>query len=133
MAALIPIIALAAPFITAVIVVITVALVSHKKDMAKFDLLEKALGSNSSPDTVERLVRSLTAESAKRDIPPRQKNLTHATIFLALGISFFLLKLIIGGDDLVWLTASGTVLAMLGLAKLVIAFFIVEKNTARGE
>lgn len=133
MAALIPIIALTVPFITAVIVIITIALVSHKKDMAKYDLLEKALGSNSSPETVERLVRSLTAESDKTDTPPRRKNLTHATIFLALGISFFLLKLIIGGDDLSWLTASGTVLAMLGLAKLVIAFFIVEKNTARGE
>jgi len=131
MDAMIPIVAISTPFLTAAVIVIIIVAASHRKDIAKFNLVEKALQSNSSPEVVEQLVRSISEESRKQDTPPRQRHLTHATVFLALGISFFALRFIIGGTDVVGLLASAAVLTMLGLAKLVIAFFIVGKPSEK--
>jgi hypothetical protein len=130
---LVPILAITTPFLTAAVIVISVLAANHRKDMAKYDLVEKALKSDSSPEMLSELIRSLGTENEKPSTPPRQRHLIHATIFLALAISFFAMMFIIGGDDVTGLAASGAVLGMLGLAKLVIALFIVGKNTERLE
>ncbi len=128
MEALVPLVAIVTSIGAPALVVVMIVALNHRKQIAKYDLIEKALQGDSSPEVVDQLVKSLGNEEQKRTTPPRERHLTHATILLSLGISFFLLRVIIGGTDVTGLTATGTVLAMLGLAKLVIAFLIVGKN-----
>lgn len=129
MGALVPIVGIITSIGVPCAMVVLIVFLSHKKDVARYNLIEKALQSNASPEAVENLLQSINDGNAKNPVSPKQRNLTHATIFLALGISFFVLRLIISGnpDDVVGLVAAGAVLTMLGLAKLVIAFFIVGK------
>jgi len=128
MGALVPLVAIVTSIGAPALVVVMIVALNHRKQIARYDLIEKAIQGDSSPEVVDQLVKSLGSEEQKRTTPPRERHLTHATILLALGISFFLLRFIIGGTDVTGLTATGTVLAMLGLAKLVIAFLIVGKN-----
>ena len=129
MESFIPIVAITTSIgVPALVIVIVIAL-RHKKNIARFNLIERAMQSDTQPEVMEQLVQSISEEQAKKTTPPKERHLIHATILLALGISFFVLRFIIGGNDVTGLTASGAVLSMLGLAKLVIAFFIVPKTT----
>jgi len=128
MGALVPLVAIVTSIGVPALVVVMIVALNHRKQIARYDLIEKAIQGDSSPEVVDQLVKALGNEEQKRTVPPRERHLTHATILLALGISFFLLRLIIGGTDVTGLTATGTVLSMLGLAKLVIAFLIAGKS-----
>lgn len=129
MDSLIPIVAITTSIGVPALVIVIIVAINHKKKIARYNLIEKTLNSDTSPEVVEQLVKSISEEEERRTAPPRERNLIHATILLALGISFFALRFIIGGSDVTGLTASGAVLTMLGLAKLVIAFFIVGKTS----
>jgi len=128
MGALVPLVAIVTSIGVPALVIVLIVAYSHKKKIARYDLIEKALNSNTSPEVVEQLVKSISEEEQKRTAPPKERHLTHAVVLIALGISFFALRFIIGGNDFTGLVASGAVLTMLGLAKLVIAFFIVGKT-----
>ncbi len=128
MGALVPLVAIVTSIGVPALVVVMIVAMNHRKQIARYDLIEKALKGDTSPEVVDQLVKSLGNEDQKRTTPPRERHLTHAVVLLALGISFFLLRLIIGGTEVTGLTATGTVLTMLGLAKLVIAFLIAGRN-----
>lgn len=127
---LIPIVAITTSIGVPALVVVIIVAFNHRKKIARYNLIEKALSSDTSPEVMEQLVQSISDEEQKRTGTPKERHLIHATILLALGISFFVLRFIIGGTDVTGLLASGAVLTMLGFAKLVIAFLIIGKNPA---
>ena len=129
MGALVPLVAITTSIGVPALVIVLIVAFNHKKKIARYNLIESALNSETSPEVVEQLVKSIGEEEEKRTTPPKERHLIHATVLLALGISFFALRFIIGGNDVTGLTASGAILTMLGLAKLVIAFLIVGKTT----
>ncbi len=129
MDALIPIVAITSSIgIPAVVIIIALSL-AHKKKVARYNLIEKSITSNASPEVVEQLVKSIGEEDTKKRTPPRARNLTHGTILLALGISFFAMRFFITtSDDLSGVSITGLILTLLAVAKFVIAFFILKKD-----
>lgn len=109
-------------------VIVAALFISHKRKLARYTVIERAIESNANPEVIEQLVASIGEEQNKRRTPPRQRNLIHATVLMALGISMFALYFILGGSDVAGMLAAGAILTLLALAKLVIAFFIIKKN-----
>jgi len=128
MDSLIPIVAILSTFGVPAIVVIVIVLISHRNKIARYNVIERAMESNVSPEVMEQLINSISEEDSRKNTPPKQKHLMHGTLLIALGISFFVMRFIIGGTDLNGLLAAGAVLTMLALAKFIIAFFIVGKT-----
>lgn len=131
MDSLIPIVAITSSIGIPAVVIIILVYLSHRKKIARIDLIEKALKTDTSPEVLEQLVQTISEDEKKKATPPKERHLIHATILLALGISFFALKFIIGGTDVTGLLVTGAILSMLGLAKLVIAFLIVGKTSEK--
>lgn len=128
---LIPIVAITSSIGIPAVVVIIALLASHKRKIARYTVIERAIDSNATPEVIEQLVASISDEDAKKKTPARERNLTQGTTLLALGISFFALQFIIGGDSSRGLMATGAILTMLAAAKFIIAFFINRKDTGR--
>lgn len=128
MDALIPIVAIMASIGFPAAIVVIALIVYHRRKLARYKVIERAIESNASPEVIEQLVASISEQDNKKRTPPRQRNLIHGTVLLALGISLFALRFIIGGTDVEGMLATGTVLSMLALAKFVIAFFIIKKD-----
>ena len=128
MDALIPIVAITSAIGIPAMVIIIAMLVSHRRKIARYSVIERAIASDANPEVIEQLVASIGEEDNKKRTPPRARNLIHATILMALGISMFALYFIIGGTDVEGMLASGAILTMLAIAKFVIAFFILKKD-----
>ncbi|MEA3265905.1 MAG: DUF6249 domain-containing protein [Candidatus Fermentibacteria bacterium] len=128
MDALIPIVAITTTFGVPAAVIIIALFISHKRKMARYNVIERAIESNANPEVIEQLVASIGEEDNKRRTPPRQRNLIHGTILMALGLGFFILRFIIGGTDIAGMLAIGAILIMLAIAKFIIAFFILKKD-----
>lgn len=128
MEAFIPIVAITTSLGVPAVVIIIALYISHKRKMARYNVIEKAIESNATPEVIEQLVATIGEEDAKKRTPPRQRNLIHGTILLALGIGFFILRFIIGGTDIAGMLATGAILTMLAIAKFIIAFFILKKD-----
>ncbi|MCP4647614.1 MAG: hypothetical protein GY852_07750 [bacterium] len=128
MEAFIPIVAITTSIGVPAVVVIIALFVSHKRKVARYNVIERAIASNANPEVIQQLVASIGEEENKKRTPPRQRNLIHATILMALGISFFALRFIIGGTDIEGMLATGAILSMLAIAKFIIAFFIIKKD-----
>ena len=129
MDALIPIVAITSSIgIPAVVIIIALSL-AHKKKVARYNLIEKSITSNASPEVVEQLVKSIGEEDTKKRIPPRARNLTHGTILLAHGISLFAIRFFVTTpNDVAGVSIAGLILTLLAAAKFVIAFFIIKKD-----
>ncbi len=128
MDALIPIVAITTSLGLPTAIVIIAMLVSHRRKMARYNVIEKAIATNASPEVIQQLVATIGAEENKKRTPPKQKNLIQATILLFIGLAFFVLKFIIGGTDVTGMLAAGAILTMLAIAKFIIAFFIIKKD-----
>jgi len=128
MDALIPIVAITSSIGIPAVVIVFALYTWHKRKIARYNVIERAIESNANPEVIEQLVASIGEEDNKRRTPPRQRNLIHATILLALGIGFFILRFIIGGTDIEGMLAVGAILTMLAIAKFIIAFFILKKD-----
>lgn len=134
METLVPIVAIVTSIGLPVVLVFIIVYLSHKKDLAKYELIEKvALQSESSPEIVEQMLRSISDENRKKTYPPRQRNLIQATILLALGISFFAFRFIVGNWEPTGMLIAAVVLTMLGIAKFIIAQFIIGKTPESSE
>ena len=131
MGSLIPIVAITSSIGIPAVVIIILVYLSHRKKLARIALIEKALKTDTPPDVLEQLIQTINEDERKKSAPPKERNLIHATLLLALGISFFALRFILGGTDVQGLLATGAILFMLGLAKLVIAFLIIGKTSEK--
>ncbi len=126
---LIPIVAITASIGLPAAVIVIALLVYHKRKLAKYQVIEKAIQSNASPEVLDQLIATINQESGKKTTPPRQRNLIHGTLLLALGLSFFAIRLVVSSpENLDGVTITGLVLTLLAVAKFVIAFFIVKKD-----
>ncbi len=128
MDALIPIVAITSSIGIPAVVIVIALYTWHKRKIARYNVIERAIESNANPEVIEQLVASIGEEDNKRRTPPRQRNLIHATILLSLGIGFFILRFIIGGTEIEGMLATGAILTMLAIAKFIIAFFILKKD-----
>lgn len=129
MNSLIPIVAITTSIGLPAAIVIIALLLSHKKKVARYTLIEKALTANASLEVVEQLVKSIGEQETKKKTPPRTSNLIHGTILLALGISFFAIRFFVTTpDDMSGVSITGLILTLLAVAKFVIAFFILKKD-----
>ncbi len=128
MDAFIPIVAITTSIGVPAAVIVIALFVSHKRKIARYKVIERAIESNANPEVIEQLVATIGEEDNKKRTPPRQRNLIHATILLALGIGFFALRFIIGGTDIEGMLAVGAILTVLAIAKFIIAFFILKKD-----
>lgn len=120
---LIPIVAIFSVFVVPALVVVSIIVAVYKHRVARYKAIELAINNNASPEAIEKLVSSIGAEVGKKSVPSRQSNLTQGTILLAVGISFLIFWAY--GHDRVPLYL-GTLLSLLGVAKLIVAFFIIK-------
>ncbi len=129
MDALIPIVAIISSIGIPAVVIIIALYTWHKRKIARYNVIERAIESNASPEVIERLVTSISEENGKKRTPPKQRNLIHGTILLALGIGLFSMRFFISApDDIAGVSITGLVLTLLAAAKFVIAFFILKKD-----
>ncbi len=124
----IPIVAITTSIGVPALVIIIALFVSHKRKLARYSVIERAIESNANPEVIEQLVSSIGQEENKRRSHPRERNLIHATILMALGLSFFIMYFIIGGTDVAGILATGAILTMLSIAKFIIALLIIKKD-----
>ena len=107
--------------------VILVAIVSvYKNKVARYRIIEQAINNNASPEVVERLVATLRTEEKKKTTPPREQKLIQGALLLAVGIA--LIAFWIYSQHALPLYA-GTLLALIGVAKFIIAVFIIKSDT----
>ena len=129
MDALIPIVAITSSIGIPAVVIVIALYTWHKRKIARYNVIEKAIESNANPEVIEQLVASIGEEDSKRRTPPRQRNLIHGTILVALGISFIAIRFFLNApDDITGVSITGMILTVLGLAKFIIAFFILKKD-----
>ena len=129
MEAFIPIVAITTSFGVPAVVIIIALYISHKRKMARYNVIEKAIESNATPEVIEQLVATIGEEDSKKRTPPRQRSLIQGTILLALGISFIAIRFFLNApDDITGVSITGMILTVLGLAKFIIAFFILKKD-----
>lgn len=129
MDALIPIVAIISSIGIPAVVIIIALFVFHKNKIARYKVIERAIEGNASPEVIEQLVTSISEENGRKRTPPRQRNLIHGTILLALGIGLFSMRFFMSSpDDMAWVSITGLVLTLLAAAKFVIAFFIIKKD-----
>ena len=120
---LIPIVAIFSVFGLPALVIIGVIVAMYKAKVARYKVIEQAINSNASPEAIEKLVGSFSAEAAKKALPSRQSNLIQGTILLALGVSFVAFWFFGHARVPLYL---GTLLSILGLAKFIVAVFIIQ-------
>lgn len=123
---LIPIVAILSVFGLPALVGLVAIVAVYKNKVARYKVIEQAINNNASPEVVERLVATLRPEVNKKPTPPRQQNLIHGTLLLAVGIA--LIAFWFYRRDTVPLYA-GTLLTLIGLAKFIIAAFIIKSDT----
>ncbi len=128
MDALLPMVIVATSIGIPAMVIVVGLFISHKRKLARYSVIERAIESNANPEVIEQLVASIGQEESKRRTPPRERNLIHGTILMALGVSFFVMYFIIGGTDVAGMLATAAILTMLSIAKFIIAFFINKKD-----
>ncbi|MCK5037069.1 MAG: hypothetical protein KAS73_14330 [Candidatus Sabulitectum sp.] len=128
MDSLIPIVAITSSIGIPAVVIVIALYIWYKRKMARYNVIERAIESNVTPEVIEQLVATIGEEDSKKRTPPRQRNLIHGTILMALGLSFFILRFIIGGTEIAGMLATGAILTMLAIAKFIIAFFILKKD-----
>lgn len=123
---LIPIVAILSVFGLPALVILVAIVAVYKNKVARYRIIEQAVNSNASPEVVERLVATLRTEENRKTTPPRQQNLIQGTLLLAVGgalIAFWFYS-----HNTVPLYA-GTLLTLIGLAKFIIAVFIIKRDT----
>jgi len=129
-AILIPIVAITVSIGLPAAVIVFALFVHHKRKLAKYQVIEKAIESNASPEVLDQLIATIEQESSKKPVMAKQRNLIHGTILLALGLSFFAMRIVVSSpEDLDGVTVAGIILTLIAVAKFVIAFFIVKKDS----
>ena len=123
---LIPITAILSVFGLPALVILVAIVAVYKNKVARYRTIEQAINSNADPEVVERLVATLRTEETKKPANPRQQNLIQGTLLLAVGIA--LIAFWMYGGETIPLYA-GTLLALIGLAKFIIAVFIIKRDT----
>ena len=122
---LIPITAILSVFGLPALVILIAIVAVYKNKVARYRIIEQAINNNASPEVVERLVATLRTEENKKTTPPRQQSLIQGTLLLAVGIA--LIAFWMYGGETIPLYA-GTLLALIGLAKFIIAVFIIKRD-----
>lgn len=120
--AFVAILMLGSPALVALAVIIAI----YKNKVARYAIITQAVNNNASPEVVERLVATIQAGDNKKTVSPRQQNLSQGTLLLAASIAFFFFWFY--GRETFPLYA-GTLLTLVGLAKFIIAFFILKRDT----
>ena len=125
---LIPVLGILCVFGLPAIVALVAIVAIYKNKVARYKVIEQAINSNASPEVVERLVATMRSEenNKKKPAPPRQQNLIQGTLLLAVGIA--LIAFWFYRHDVIPLYA-GTLLCLIGLAKFIIAVFIIKSDT----
>jgi len=125
---IIPVTAILSVFGLPALVMLVAIVAIYKNKVARYKVIEQAVNSNASPEVVERLVATMRSEenNKKKAAPPRQQNLIHGTLLLAVGIA---LIAIWAYSRFIGPLYAGTLLALIGLAKFIIAVFIIKSDT----
>ncbi|MCK5130655.1 MAG: hypothetical protein KAR40_00705 [Candidatus Sabulitectum sp.] len=130
MEVLLPIVAITSAIGIPAVVAVIALYTWHKRKIARYNVIERAIESNANPEVIEQLVASIGEEDTKKRTPPRQRNLIEGTLLMSIGIAFFILRFIADGTGFGGMLPTGVfpILIMLGIAKFVIAFFILKKD-----
>lgn len=99
---------------------------AHRSKVAKYETVKKALEGNLSPEQVDQLVKSLGSTPAPAPVNPRRKSLTNGIVLLSIAIAIFLGSMVMGYTKGFILAAL--VLGFLGMANLIIAFFVQKDD-----
>ncbi|MFO7627897.1 MAG: DUF6249 domain-containing protein [Candidatus Fermentibacteraceae bacterium] len=98
---------------------------AHRSKVAKYDTVKKALEGNLSPEQVDQLVKSL-GSTPPAPVNPRKKSLTNGIILLSIAIAIFLGSMVMGYTK--GFILGALVLGFLGMANLMIAFFVQKDD-----
>ncbi len=99
---------------------------AHRSKVAKYETVKKALEGNLSPEQVDQLVKSLGSTTAPAPVNPRKKGLTNGIILLSISLAIFAGSMVMGYTKGFILAAL--VLGFLGIANLIIAFFVQKDD-----
>jgi membrane protein YdbS with pleckstrin-like domain len=122
---IIPIAGIIGVFGLPALVVLGIVIAVYKSKVARYKIIEQAVNSNASPEIVEKLVATIRTEESKKTAPSRQKNLIHGTLLLAVGIALMAFWLYDGNVVPLY---AGTLLTLIGVAKFIIAVFIIKRD-----
>jgi phosphate starvation-inducible membrane PsiE len=123
---LIPITAILSVFGLPALVILVAIVAAYKNKVARYKTIEQAINSNADPEVVERLIATIRTDENKKVADPRQRNLIQGTLLLAVGVA--LIAFWGYGRETIPLYA-GTLFALIGLAKFIIAVFIIKRDT----
>lgn len=99
---------------------------AHRSKVAKYETVKKALEGNLSPEQVDQIVRSLGTTPASAPVNPRKKSLTNGIILLSIAIAIFIGSMVMGYTR--GFILGALVLGFLGIANLLIAFFVQKDD-----
>ena len=123
---IIPVTAILSVFGLPALVMLIAIIAVYKNKIARYRTIEQAINSNADPEVVERLIATIRTDDNKKPANPRQQNLIHGTLLLAVGIA--LIAFWFYSHHIMTLYA-GTLLTLIGLAKFIIAVFIIKSDT----
>ena len=123
---LIPITAILSVFGLPALVILIAIIAVYKNKIARYRTIEQAINSNADPAVVERLIATIRTDENKKPTDPRQQNLIQGTLLLAVGISLVAFW-VYGGETIPWY--AGTLFGLIGLAKFIIAVFIIKRES----
>lgn len=99
---------------------------SHRSKVARYETLKKALEGNLSPEQVDQLVKSLGSTPPSAPVNPRKKSLTNGIILLSIAFAILIGSMVMGYTK--GFILGALVLGFLGMANLIIAFFVQKDD-----
>lgn len=99
---------------------------AHRSKVARYETVKKALEGNLSPEQVDQLVKSLGSTPAPAPVNPRRKSLTNGIILLSISIAIVIGSMVMGYTK--GFILGALVLGFLGIANLLIAFFVQKDD-----
>jgi hypothetical protein len=126
----IPIIAILSTIALPLCIVLVAVVLYHKKKVAAYKAIEKAIDSNASPEVIEQLVALSGQAKEPQPIQSRKKYAIEGLSLLAVGLSLLVFYMV---QQFVWILLPAVLLVMLGLARLIVAVFIVKDDKGESE
>jgi hypothetical protein len=108
------------------LVIILATYYAHRSKVAKYETVKKALEGNLSPEQVDHLVKSLGSSPAPAPVNPRKKSLTNGIILLSISLAIVIGSMVMGYTK--GFILGALVLGFLGIANLIIAFFVQKDD-----
>lgn len=99
---------------------------AHRSKVARYETVKKALEGNLTPEQVDQLVKSLGGTPASAPVNPRKKSLTNGIILLSISIAIVIGSMVMSYPR--GFILGALVLGFLGIANLLIAFFVQKDD-----